>query len=183
MQRKRLSTVIYRRLPGSSLTSRQLPSRLIYRYLQRCHIRTRVPLDPWDRSLMVHPWGTVPHARCRSPGLWSRRRCPHPKSPFEGDDQQQVTRPVCGGCTMTERSTHTLGTAPMAQGRPYNVFSSPGTISHANCSQFPRLAVAELRFTRRRRTTCTAATRAPSPTWAAHMHERQQALRRYCARC
>ena len=64
-----------------------------------------------------------------------------------GDDQQQVTRPVCGGCTMTERSTHTLGTAPMAQGRPYNVFSSPGTISHANCSQFPHLAVAELRFT------------------------------------
>ena len=131
-------TVIYCYL---QTTSRQLPdfqaapnsqaglSTVIYR--QRCHIRTRVPLDPWDRSLMVHPWGTVPHARCRSPGLWSRRRCPHPKSPSLGADQQQVTRPVCGGCTMAVRSTHTLGTAHMAQRGPYNVFSSPGTISHA----------------------------------------------------
>ena len=35
----------------------------------------------------------------------------------------------------------------MAQGVPYNVFSGPGTISHANCIQFPHLAVADLRFT------------------------------------
>ena len=37
----------------------------------------------------------------------------------------------------------------MAQGVPYNVFSGPGTISHANCIQFPHLAVADLRFTLR----------------------------------
>ena len=37
----------------------------------------------------------------------------------------------------------------MAQGVPYNVFSGPGTISHANCIQFPHLAVADLRFTPR----------------------------------
>ena len=64
-----------------------------------------------------------------------------------GADQQRVTRPVCGGCTMAVRSLHTLGTAHMAQGVPYNVFSGPGTISHANCIQFPHLAVADLRFT------------------------------------
>ena len=37
------------------------------------------------------------------------------------------------------------------------MFSSPGTISHANCSQFPHLAVAELRFTPRDGTTNTRA--------------------------
>ena len=147
MQRKRLSTVIYRRLPGSSPTSRQLPSRLIYRYLQRCHIRTRVPLDPWDRSLMVHSWGTVPHARCRSSGLWSRRRCPHPKSPFvrrpAADDATTRVRWLYHGRTVY---TH-LGRLTWPKEVHITCFQARGPSAMPICSQFPHLAVADLRFT------------------------------------